>query len=116
MARRDQFPGFPKHVPVDQVLLLSGRLHSRDRNSGGSGAVLITSEAGVAKFWDLFGHKAPLGMRISRMRVIFKLRIKNSTFNSLTKASSKLCMVTLGLLLALSMSDLPIAMSFQAKS
>lgn len=45
------------HVPVDQVLFLPERVRSKSKGS----AVLVTSEAGMAKFWDLFGHKEPVG-------------------------------------------------------
>lgn len=58
MAKHDLFPSCREHVPVDQVLFLSGRMHLRDKGS----AVLVTSEAGVAKFWDLFSQKRPIGI------------------------------------------------------
>ena len=45
------------HVPVDQVLFLTRRIRSRVKGN----AVLVTSEAGVAKFWDIFGYKKPVG-------------------------------------------------------
>ncbi len=47
----------PHHVPIDEVLFLSRRIHSREKGM----AVLVTSEAGVAKFWDLFGYKKSVG-------------------------------------------------------
>lgn len=45
------------HVPIDEVLFLSRRIRSRDKGM----AALVTSEGGVAKFWDLFSYKKPVG-------------------------------------------------------
>lgn len=61
MAKREQYSRCSQHVPVDQVVLLPRRIQARNRQSG---AVLITSEAGMAKFWDLFGHKRPIGKSV----------------------------------------------------
>ena len=47
---------------MDQVLLLSWRLQAREKE----GAVLVTSEAGVARFWDLSGHKGAIGEYLVR--------------------------------------------------
>ena len=50
--------GHMQHVPIDQVLFLSMRMHTRNKGS----AVLVTSEAGIANFWDIFGHERPKGI------------------------------------------------------
>lgn len=49
-----------QHVPVDQVLFLRTRVRARSM-TGKSMAILISSEAGMARFWDILGPQDPLG-------------------------------------------------------
>ena len=47
-----------QRVPVDQVVFLRSRVRARQKGC----AQLISSEAGVARFWDIFSaKKEPLG-------------------------------------------------------
>lgn len=47
-----------QHVPVDRVIFLRTRVRARQKGS----AQLVSSEAGVARFWDIFSaKKEPLG-------------------------------------------------------
>ena len=48
-----------QHVPVDAVLFLQARMTGAARLKGT--AVLVTSEAGHAHFWDIFGSSEPMG-------------------------------------------------------
>jgi len=47
-----------QHVPVDQLVFLHTRIRAKMKGAG----VLVSSEAGVANFWDLFGKSNPVGM------------------------------------------------------
>ena len=46
-----------KRAPVDQVLFLQERAKSRVHHCG----ILVSSDHGEARFWDLFGPTEPLG-------------------------------------------------------
>ena len=108
MAKRDQCPKHSQYVPVDQVILLPRRIQSRDK---GSGAVMITSEAGMAKFWDLFGHKRPIGKSINVVWVFFEAILRSKEAQYLASQKSDLflvaCLKELCMLLTLS----PLALS-----
>ncbi|XP_064637087.1 WD repeat-containing protein on Y chromosome-like isoform X2 [Lineus longissimus] len=45
-------------VPIDKLLFLPGRVKSAKRNDG---AILISSEAGVLRFWSVYGQKHDIG-------------------------------------------------------
>ena len=47
-----------QHVPVDQLIFLHSRMRAKVKGAG----ILVSSEAGVANFWDLFGKLNPVGM------------------------------------------------------
>lgn len=46
-----------QHVPVDQLLFLKTRVRARQKGT----AVLVSSEGGLARFWDIFGPREPIG-------------------------------------------------------
>ena len=46
-----------QHVPVDKVLFLKKRMKTRQQNK----AVLVSSEAGMARFWSFPGEKESQG-------------------------------------------------------
>ena len=49
---------FTEHAPVDKLQFLRTRMRTRQKGS----AVLISSEGGMARFWDIFGKPEPLGI------------------------------------------------------
>ncbi len=47
-----------QHVPVNQLLFLKARFRSNRKGS----AILVSSEGGMARFWDIFStSNEPLG-------------------------------------------------------
>ena len=51
-----------QHVPVDQLLFLKTRVRARQNGA----AVLVSSEGGLARFWDIFGPREPIGKKESK--------------------------------------------------
>lgn len=51
-----------QHVPVDQLLFLKTRVRARQNGA----AVLVSSEGGLARFWDIFGPREPIGKKESQ--------------------------------------------------
>ncbi len=54
-----------QHVPVDQLLFLHTRMRAKVKGAG----VMVSSEAGVANFWDLFGKTNPVGTSLNENEV-----------------------------------------------
>ena len=52
-----------QHVPVDQLLFLKTRVRTRQKGA----AVLVSSEGGLARFWDIFRPREPVGKEESQI-------------------------------------------------